>query len=61
VTEVVGTVRKTATVRTYTRESNDITHTVHVNVDEYGYIRMTANNLHDILIHLGFEPTKDPT
>lgn len=54
-----GAPTRTVTTRTYIRETPDHTETVYVNVDEHGYIRMTANNLHDVLTHIGFTPTKE--
>ncbi len=43
--------------RHYTRVATEHTETITVNVDDTGRIRMTADNLHDVLIHLGFTRT----
>jgi hypothetical protein len=50
------------TIRDYTRESGDHTENVHVTIDDNGYVRLTADNLHHVLDRLGFElTTKEPT
>jgi hypothetical protein len=46
-------------IRTYTRINSEHEETVFVHVDDNGYVRMTAANLHDILTHIGFQPTKE--
>lgn len=46
------------TQRHYVRVSDQHEQTVTVNVDPDGYIRMTADNLHHVLLSLGFQPTE---
>lgn len=40
--------------RTYERIGTDNTESVTVHITDDGYVRITADNLHDILDHLGF-------
>lgn len=44
-----------AETRTYEHIGDQLTESVTVHIDDNGYIRMTATNLHDLLEHLGFE------
>lgn len=46
-------------MRTYTRPDGDHEQTVCVHVTDDGYVKMSATNLHDVLTHIGFTPTKD--
>ena len=43
--------------RTYERVMPENTERIFVHVDQSGYIRMTADNLHQVLTHIGFEQT----
>jgi HSP90 family molecular chaperone len=45
--------------RTYERIGPDDTQTVFVHIDDNGYVRMTADNLHNLLTHIGFAETKE--
>ena len=45
--------------RTYERVTTEATESVFVHLTDDGYVRMTAKNPHDVLTHLGFQPT-DP-
>lgn len=49
-------------IRTYQRPGAELTESVTVHITDDGYIRMKAENLHDVLSHLGFERTdiKEP-
>lgn len=41
-------------IRTYEHIGPELTETITVHVTEDGYVRMRADNLHDMLSHLGF-------
>jgi hypothetical protein len=46
-------------MRTYTHEGPELTNSVTVHITDDGYVRMKADNLHDVLTHLGYRPTGD--
>lgn len=48
-----------STMRCYTRPAGEIEQTVWVHITEDGYVKMTADNLHDVLTYIGFTATKD--
>lgn len=41
-------------IRTYERQGAELTESITVHVDDNGRIRMTADNLHELLTHIGF-------
>lgn len=46
------------TTQTYERVTPDSTESITVHSTPDGYVRMRTTNLHDLLLHIGFQPTE---